>query len=458
MRFWVMGTFSALALQSACAWNIYGPLSFAARELYGWDDNQIAWVVNTANVAQLLCVPLAQLAVDAYGCRTPTLACALIMLVSSLLRCVPHVCGLAARSPDILLVMTMSMVLNGMAASWLNFAGPIISAHWFSADQRALATSVLSVTPYIGVSLGFVSPMLVPESGFPPSCSLAAEGCWGASRLRLLYQTHVAFTLLVSLAVWLMFPERANPAPSLSAALSAAASKRRSAAGVGVRALLCCDSASALRLWAVAVAFAVPVGVFVGWGAVLALNLAQYGIDAEAAGVLGCAMTLFGCVGGTLGGYLADRFQGQMKGGVLLCYGLATLGFAAFALLVHGHEGGRSRTPLYAAGVVGGCFLNAPTPLFFELAMETAFGSVSDGAGTALLGGLLSLVQVVFLAVSFAPPLAASSEWMNWAMCLVIPLAATPLALMRVRYPRLDVDCADGAGVRAGCLDRRGYF
>ena len=93
-----------------------------------------------------------------------------------------------------------------------------------------------------------------------------------------------------------------------------------------------CSAANA-RLWAVATAFALPLGVYSGWGAVLAINLNSFGISAIDAGWFGCWMTLSGCVGGVVVGTLTDRFRGHMKSAILACYSVSTLGFLAFALV-----------------------------------------------------------------------------------------------------------------------------
>eukprot|EP01052_Picozoa_sp_SAG31_P040889 SAG31_NODE_6045_length_2193_cov_0.862942_3_plen_192_part_00 len=95
----------------------------------------------------------------------------------------------------------------------------------------------------------------------------------------------------------------------------------------------------------------------------LAINLATYGISPIAAGWLGCWMTLIGCVAGVLMGAVADRFGGQMKGTILLCYTIATVGFLGFGLVVFKLVPG-SRALLYVLGVIGGTGLNAPIPLF----------------------------------------------------------------------------------------------
>lgn len=61
----------------------------------------------------------------------------------------------------------------------------------------------------------------------------------------------------------------------------------------------CRDAHTTAVLWIIATAFAVPLGVQAGWGAVMAINLQQVaGIGPMMSGWIGCISTLSGCVGG----------------------------------------------------------------------------------------------------------------------------------------------------------------
>ena len=53
---------------------------------------------------------------------------------------------------------------------------------------------------------------------------------------------------------------------------------------------------------------------------------------------------------------------------------------------------------------------------------------------------LITVVQIVFLAVSFMPGAGGSSRWMDWAMLVVTPVCTLPLIFMRSDYNRLLVD------------------
>ena len=87
-------------------------------------------------------------------------------------------------------VNMIAMVCNGLSASWMSFAGPVLSEAWFPPSQRATVTALLSVAPYIGVSLGFVlGPLVIPD------------GARGASKLDLMLISEAAIALFMFVAM-----------------------------------------------------------------------------------------------------------------------------------------------------------------------------------------------------------------------------------------------------------------
>ena len=85
---------------------------------------------------------------------------------------------------------------------------------------------------------------------------------------------------------------------------------------------------------------------------------------------------------------------------------------------------------------------------------------ITEGASSALISLLVTLVQIIFLGLSFIPPLASSTVWMNWLMFLVLPAFMMPLALMRVKYNRLELDVhqEEQDQIERGAIDRFGVF
>jgi hypothetical protein len=150
-RWWVLGSFSALSLVQAVTWNFYAPVHYAVQGMYNWDASTVAWIENTANVAMLVSIPFSQICVDSFGNRVPTLCCAAMMVTCTGLRCVPSLAFLVGgwnlSSDAVLAIDVVSMVFNGAAAAWLNFAPPILSATWFPTHERATATALMSIMP-----------------------------------------------------------------------------------------------------------------------------------------------------------------------------------------------------------------------------------------------------------------------------------------------------------------------
>ena len=99
---------------------------------------------------------------------------------------------------------------------------------------------------------------------------------------------------------------------------------------------------------------------------------------------------------------------------------------------------------MYAAGVLGGLLLNAPTPLFFQLALEVSYPEVHEAAAASTIALLSNGVSIVFLVVtSFAGSIGSSSDgtaWMDWLMCFVTPAAVLPLVFTVIPYERLAAD------------------
>jgi hypothetical protein len=111
----------------------------------------------------------------------------------TMLRCVHTILplGITFHSKTNLILAYVAMVCNGMGAPWVNFGGPIISAAWFPVAQRATATSIIAISPYLGtpsfpscslsllpvlpqLSLGLNNPLPTPlPTPFPSDLSLS---------------------------------------------------------------------------------------------------------------------------------------------------------------------------------------------------------------------------------------------------------------------------------------------
>eukprot|EP00927_Polykrikos_kofoidii_P043832 TRINITY_DN37927_c0_g1_i1.p1 TRINITY_DN37927_c0_g1~~TRINITY_DN37927_c0_g1_i1.p1 ORF type:complete len:456 (-),score=60.10 TRINITY_DN37927_c0_g1_i1:26-1393(-) len=441
-RWWILCIFSLLYQLQGCTYNFYGPMFDEIKDLYGWKLSDLDWVANVANVALVLCVPLSATIVTHFGLRKPTLVCAILMFVCTALRCMP----LAESQRWSFGVAVVSMACNGAAASWMSFAGPLLSSAWFPIAERNLATAIITMSCYLGNSEGFVLGPLV-----------VGQGATAAAGLRMLCQSQAALSLVILIAIMAHFPERPSIAPSLTAASPEAASGRgmmgesltsTDVACVNVAAAVSPEimRATWCRVALVASITGVPTGIFAGWMPVLAPNLEELGIKEGTAAAMGCVMTILGCVGMIAFGILVDRVPGRMKTMLLICLSISSLCFFDFVLVTRYSISVFNRTAMLLLDVsVGSFFVNAVLSVGVELAAETAYPHVPAALPPALVSMLNNGTQIGFLVVSAFIPSAGDSSsgstaWMNWLLVATCVVSIPPLVLFRAKYPRLALD------------------
>jgi hypothetical protein len=113
-------------------WNFYGPINGPLEAYYGWTDNDIEWLGNTANIVFcVLVVPVAAW-VDARGMRVPLLLTVLALCFNSGLRVIPVAW---VGQTGFKAVSMISMVFNGIAGTVETMAPPVLSALWFPVSK-----------------------------------------------------------------------------------------------------------------------------------------------------------------------------------------------------------------------------------------------------------------------------------------------------------------------------------
>ena len=448
-RWYMISVFALLAMLQSMTWNIYAPISQQLRLAYGpdtWTDLFITWAENTGNVAFLSALPVACWAFDRVGARTLTVVSAALLVTSTGLRVLP------LEGTALEYTVIVSMVFNGVSGTFVNFGAPILSQLWFCVSERTVATAIGAVAPYFGSALGFlVGPYVVGQPTDRPS----ALAC-----LRRLYYIQFFSTVLVLVLVVLYFPDKPKRPPSQTAANSVSSGTPGNAAKEWMLLLGHADSATVLRAWVLTLCLALPLGVYQSFGAVLDLNLGQppLSLNEKQAGYLGAMMTIIGCLGSVLVGFVMDRFARRLKSMILVLMLSAALGFVTFAVDVHEalSMGSAVAVPLaYGTAIVAGFAFNSTIPLFFELIMETTFGFMTPSAACSFVVFVNTIVQIAFLCVP--TQIDGSAEWMNWTVAIVMCVFGALLLSFRPKYLRLDLDAVAGSAGEAheqysGCI------
>eukprot|EP00756_Hemistasia_phaeocysticola_P033840 Hpha_TRINITY_DN16485_c2_g9::TRINITY_DN16485_c2_g9_i1::g.160463::m.160463/K15381/DIRC2, SLC49A3; MFS transporter, FLVCR family, disrupted in renal carcinoma protein 2 len=410
-------------------WSNFGPISGAVEPLYGWGDGTIALLSNWGPICFLTTVVPYTFVFNSWGLRGATVLTSGLLAVGAVLRCIVTTPGEVAP-----LLMHAGQILNGVAGPYAMSVGPVLSAQWFPVHERTTATSIAAVANYGGTALTFVlGPALVPEgNGSGSDVSSPAQLDATASDLRTYMFGEAVLCLALFIATVVHFPSRPASDPSRSAGM------KRMPVGEGLRHL-----AASASFRKTLVAYGAVTGVYGSWGSMLGPSLKHVLSDDDAeskAGWLGFWGAVAGCVSGVPAAILSDRLHQRGDTGVMksLCVwglGIGAVCFIAFALMC------QKIIPfnlpcLYVLSTLGGFAINGTIPLFFELAVESAY-PVSEALTTMVLTAGNNVACLLFLTAPSIRGLGTS--WMNWVLagtsvvaCII--MLTCPGNLRRLNY------------------------
>ncbi|XP_046573352.1 solute carrier family 49 member 4 homolog [Haliotis rubra] len=442
-RWYVLGVFAYAALLQAGIWNTFGPIAQSAKAVFGWTDAHIALFYNGGNIGYFIFMfPVAWL-MDVKGLRTSMLACAVLLVLATSIRCI------TSEPVPATWLINISAVMNGVAGT-VPMAGPaLLSATWFPPKQRATATAMSTVFFYLGMSLGFIiGPLLVPEPGgsflsvgqmlhlntsvrkdegayvHTSATDLVAER---DGIMKLMYVECAACVLLLLLVV-VYFPAKPPSPPSLTASME------RTNYLEGLKGLC-----THRRFLLILTAYSIPAGVYSAFSAVLDVNLNGLGITQNHAGWIGFYATIGGCFAALIMSRIADILMYRMKCLLLFLFLLAAvstiwfvllrLSFIPFAMLY-----------LYISSILVGVFINGSIPLFYELGCEASY-PIAEGVTAGMLTSMYNLAGIIFLSVLMIPHIGV--QWMNWCLLGTVIFAIPLLIIFKAQYPRTNLDTKD---------------
>ncbi|XP_044294443.1 solute carrier family 49 member 4 [Varanus komodoensis] len=424
-RWLVLLLFSLLGFVQGLVWNTWGPIQNSARQALAFSSLDIALLVFWGPIGFVPCFAFMWL-MDKKGLRITVLLTSFLMVVGAGLRCVP-VSDQETRK----WLIHGGQLLNGLAGPTFSSAAPFLSTTWFSPDERATATAVASLIGYLGGACAFlVGPLLVPGPNSTSTIPLAP----GSSsehikdRIEAVLYAEFGIVALIFCAALAYFPSRPPFPPSVAAA-SQRLSYRRSF----------CRLLSNPRFLMIALAYAIPLGVFSGWSGVLDWVLTPAHISQVDAGWIGFWSIVGGCVFGIALARFADSIRGMLKLILLLLLSGATLSSIWFTLtslttVIHFRV---TAATLYTSCILLGVFLNSSVPIFFELFVETVY-PVPEG----ITCGVVTFLSNMFMGVLlfFLTFYHEEFSWFNWCLPGSCLLSLLLILCFRESYDRLYLD------------------
>ncbi|KAL9988616.1 hypothetical protein ACROYT_G003082 [Oculina patagonica] len=433
-RWYILLIYSICSAVNAVKWNTWSPIQGTSQVVFGWSDTTITLLVAWGPIVFIVVfLPMSWL-MDVKGLRVCTLLLAIVNFIAAGLQAIP-LSNLQIQT----WLVHLGVIFNSIGGPFAMALGPLISAAWFPPHQRTTSTALASLSPYFGAGLAFIiSPLLVPDVG-NHSSTIGKSIDYikirnNMSHYQLMYLKekimHLMYielgaTALILLALFVYFPSKPKLPPSVTATVDRLDFK------YGFKCLM-----HNKQMWLLLFINGVIVGVFSGLTSILDLNLSQFGIGEKNAGWLGFGATMAGIVAGISLSILADRVSRHMKVIQFVLLVGATVCFALFAFMC-ARIIPYTKAVLFLTFILGGFFTNATVPLFFEMAVETAY-PVAEGITSGLLTVSSNVLSLVFYIFPMLPNFGL--KWINWCTFATFAACVPLLALWRERYYRSEVD------------------
>ena len=452
LRWLVLFTFSLVSAQQQIGWVLPGAVQPNYLSVYGFGEDTIQLLSNYGCIFFIVVAIPSAWALDRLGCRLPTLACVALMLACSVLRCLARDASTAS-----VIFVHASMILDAIVGPVVMAAPGKLAEDWFGPRERTLATAIAALSNQCGsVVVYALVPLLCPDAS-------------AASLARLNYALLALSVANAALAAAYFPSHPPQGAPSASAGASARAEARAS-----LRSLLTAWRALARvpPYVCIAIVYSLAIGSANPQGALLEPGLAALGASQALAGWVNAAAQLASLLLGVAASAAVDALKARARwlhkaalvGSMVaagFCYLLYAVAYVRPGALAAGGAGGAVALPLACAAYIAanGC-IGAAIPLLFDSAAEHAFGRAPEGGEGALIMGLVLPLNIVGMAVLFAPS-SSFFAWINWAVAGVSLAGAAALAAaVPASLERFDFDMAaaggGGGGVIAKLADEAG--
>ncbi|XP_069953629.1 solute carrier family 49 member 4 homolog isoform X1 [Cherax quadricarinatus] len=416
-RFWILFVFSILAWFQCVQWNTWGPLSESVNAAFpGWGSETVAMMANWGTITFVAFVTPMCWLMNKKGLRVGVLCCAFLVACGTVVRIIPF----ATTSAKFFTVMChICAIMVGIAGTLVMAAPPLIAAVWFPPRERTTATVISQAFNQLGSAGSYLEPLLVRS---PSNSTTSDEIRSDIKRLMFIY-AGVGVAILAAILVY--FPTVPPTPPSITSSVERLNFKS------SIRKML-----RNRDLMLVTLSYGLCVGMPSAWMSVLNYSLHDLGMHQGEAAWVGVTSVLASGLSGLLSGRVTDLVYGHVKLSLIVTLTGNLTCFYWFFLLTWGSIT-VTKWQIYISLVGGLSFNFASVPLFFELAVESAYP-----CSEVIVGGLLTatnnFIGLLFLFIFFIPNI--GYEWMTYLLLGVSAATFVPLHFVQEDYFRSNID------------------
>ncbi|CAL4119870.1 unnamed protein product, partial [Meganyctiphanes norvegica] len=359
----------------------------------------------------LFIVPMCWL-MNTHGLRAGVLTCTLLVAVGTALRC------LSAKTGLFTVMSHLCAILVGIAGTLVMAAPPLIAAEWFPPKERTTATAMAQAFNQFGNAGSYMEPLLVRSPEDASSSEIRSD------IMRLMY-IDAGFAAGLFLVVLIYFPTKPLSPPSVSSTHERLDFKESIKSMILNRDLLL-----------VTLSYGVFLGVPGAWMSVMNFSLQILGIDQDEAMNIGILTIILSALSAMVSARFTDYLYGYVRGTIIILIFLTSAFFYWFFLLVWGSI--TVTTWQVYVTVVGSNALNfATAPLFFELAVESAYpcSEIMVGGFVTTANNITGLLFLLLFFINWS-----GYNWVTYVLLATSSLSALPLLFVSEGYSRSRID------------------
>lgn len=419
-RFWILGVFSFIAMYQCLQWNTWGPISESVDTAFsGWQSSTVAMMANWGTITFVLFITPMCWLMNEKGLRTGVFACAIMVAAGTVLR----VLALATNSNEAFTISChLCAILVGTAGTLVMAAPPMIAAEWFPPNERTTATAIAQAFNQLGSAGSYLEPVFVrsPAEGTPEEIR---------GDIKVLMYAYAGIAVATLLAVFFYYPSKPPTPPSLSSSVE------RLQFWDSIKKMLR-NRDVVIITWA----YGISLGVPSAWIAVFNYSLQAINIHQDEAKWIGLAVVIVSSTSALVSGRMTDLVYGHLRVSLIILM-LANLGCVYWFYLITYGSITVVKWQVYFTSIAAFSLNFATSPLFFELAVESAYPCPEILVG-GLLTGMNNFVGLVFLFLFFIPNIGYS--WVTYLLLSTCSLSVILIVIIREDYSRSNMDRGTG--------------
>eukprot|EP00744_Colponema_vietnamica_P001898 GILI01003078.1.p1 GENE.GILI01003078.1~~GILI01003078.1.p1 ORF type:complete len:582 (+),score=103.07 GILI01003078.1:86-1831(+) len=372
-RWLVLFVFSLLSASNGFQWINYAPIIDQVKDFFDVDSMNVNFLTTIYTIVYPTTILVGCVVFQKKGSHGGMVLGAFFNALGALIKLV------AALWWPTYAPLVISQVVNAFAEVFFLSLPPYLSATWFPAHQRTLATAIGINANAIGSAFGFIIP--------PAMISDAHKSRWDFAAL---FGWQAALAVAIVFAT-LMLPKHPTHHPSVTAAHN---SHDLSKIPNSLKYLM-----THVPFLLLAFASGLSNDALNTFSSFLAQLLQPFGVSEVEAGWMGFTLTLAGAVFSTIVSVGIDKkriYKGPMlivSLGALICFSCQTL----VMLYVVDQQTIVGFTFFFVT--LMGCFLNVSIPLQFEFAVELTYPH-PEGVTTAFLACLAGILTPIITVVA----------------------------------------------------------